>query len=214
MKTLEELDKEYQQKRAELESEYAIAAMLPATPDYVSGPGRRDPYVTYKVGTLKEAVALMEKFERIPYVHLKAQFTHVRPEELIDARERERESPKFCHEIPEGTPFLEAQSSSWGASTKLVFWVRAGEKYCHVSIKVEPAVFQWLPHCVFNEYDHVRRAPIRRCYPTVPRATTIQWGGEGEGARATYVWGCDADFYRALTTLPEFQEKADADHAD
>lgn len=204
MKTLEELDKEYAEKKAELIIEHEIAAQLPVQPKFISGAKRRNPYVCYEAQTMREAVALADKFVKATYVNAKGTYRHVCPESLI--RSEYNESLKFCHEIVDGTPFIEAQSANWGSEFSLVFWVEQGDKFLRISIRVKRYPFQWMPHCVWAGSNHDVK-PVRKHFPNVPGATTINFSWSDDQARVCYVWGDDSQFRAALTTLPEFQDK-------
>jgi hypothetical protein len=205
MKTLEQLDKEYAEKRAELVQEHAIAASLPLTPGHVSGAARKNPYVGYEVDTLAEAIALADKFTWAPYVHCKGQYVHVCPDALLE--DRERAGLEFCHEITDGTPFTDAQKGEGYSTFELIFWVASGDKYLRVSVRVKQPPHQWMPYCQFNDYDNVRRTPVRKVYRHIPGANTIHWGtGAANCIHQTSVWGDEGQFRAALTTLPGFEE--------
>lgn len=203
MKTLEELDKEYAEKRAKLLQEHEIASNLPLVPATVCA-FNDHAYASYEADTLKEAVALAERFPaKLPYVNCKGEYRHIRPESLI--KDREPDDWSSYAEISDGTPYVEASSGEGYTTFKLTFWVTAGERIMQVSIEVKRPPGQWVPRCIYNHYDWQRARPLRKHYPNVPGATTVGWAWGDTSARVTYVWGCDADFAAALTTLPEFQ---------
>lgn len=205
MKSLEDLDKEYAEKRAELVGGHEVAATLPVVPYMVNFGHKRNPWVSYEVDTLKEAVALADKFpDKLAYVNAKATFRHICPEELIE--QRYRDDPKYTAvEIVDGVPFIEADSGEGYRSFALLLFVRRGEQILRITIKVSHPPYEWMPRCIFSDYDNVRRTAQRKHYPNVPGARLVQWSGGGNSVRASYIWGCDDDMRAALTTLPEFK---------
>jgi hypothetical protein len=205
MKTLEQLDKEYAQKRKDLEGEHRVAAALPVPPYTVNFGSKRNPWVSYEVKTLKEAVALADLFpDKLAYVSATSIYRHIQPEDLIEERYREVANYS-AEEIADGTPYIDATTAEGYRKFEMVFFVRMGEQILKVAIRIDQPPHQWVPYCVFNPNDNVRRTPLRKHYPTVPGATCVHWGtGAGNAIHASYIWGCDGDFRSALTTLPEF----------
>lgn len=206
MQTLEELDKEYREKRAALIRKKEIAATLPVEPWMVHFANKRNPWVTYRVDTLVDAVALSDQFtDKITYVSAKAMFRHVCPEELIE--ERYRLDPNYrAVEVADGTPYLWAGSSDSFRAMKLIFFVRRDAQIVRVCVDIACPPHSWLPRCICNSYDNVHRRVLQKVYPNVPGATVVRMSASGNATECYIVWGCDHDFRDALATLPSARQ--------
>lgn len=118
MKTIEELDAEYAQKRAELEAQQKLAKCLPLVPSAVHN-FKPCPWVIYKAETIDEVRAIAEAFPPAIYIDAReAGCLSIQPEGLHSKRDAEGKlrwsvPNAYCIEQSVGVGFFSACLSFW-----------------------------------------------------------------------------------------------------
>ena len=181
MRTLEELDAEYQKKRAELFREQEIMAALPAglpAPAFVHFVGDRFPWVSYKAETLADALAILRGFHAVsPFLTVSAIRSgclSVEPEGF-HGKQYETGETEF---IADDCIGLEQQGGKGFYSATLTFWTPKPLLKINVKIADFPWAWRISNAARYDRYGYCTSATLNEPAEIRSRADNrIRFGG-------------------------------------
>lgn len=189
---------EYDAKILKAEKEYAIRAALPEAPYTVTSPDMPQPWVNYNVNTFTEAFELLGKFERLPFVDVRASSfrmvqTMARVLEQYDASK-----VLVNTDVPQGTPFVRMDSAPGRTGqVSIEIFSRIAGRVCKVAVRVKSHTACCSSTRIQEGYPS--RSGWRNHYPDMGRATLITWATGGDGhVDCTFVYSSDAALLQAI----------------
>lgn len=159
MKTIEQLNAEHAANLAKLEAEHNIAARALIQPDRCMVVKLSEKaWLTYKVESLWQAIAVMQKFEPLPFNEYKGTFTRFEPEPVN--REGECKSGPYIAQI------RVHHGEGFGPCVKMFFFVQLGEDICKVICDLQrgydSTFWQYGAHFVANDRGRKRQLNGKR----------------------------------------------------
>lgn len=115
MESIDALKAKHAATLAKLESELAIAAALPLTPDAVQFYAKRPSWISYRDRTLTQALDVIRAFQIVPFYEFRGTFCQLVPQGQEDSKAQERGGPyAIALNVSSGERF--------GPSAKLFFY--------------------------------------------------------------------------------------------
>lgn len=207
---LDALKKAHEASLADAIESNRLTLSLPLLPKRVSFATTKQPWVTYEVDTLTEALDILKLYPLAPWVIAKDgsctvvnTWAHIEDRYNVDHPAKTRYRPYVAeHTIADGAPYFDCQQGVGFGSSEMEFFTTHDGKSLKVVVTIKqcPIRVRLLPthnaHSCRNYYKE---------YPPVPGAKVIQWGYGEDCATGTYWFPNLECFWSAMSNyLPDY----------
>ncbi len=188
--------------------ENRIFMELPIPPKRVGFGTSVQPWATYEVDTLEEALDIFKMYEPEPWViakdgrctvfntweHIETKYNNRHPAQTGAWRRYEVE-----YNIDDGAPYFDCRQGVGYGGTDMEFFTKAAGVNLKIVVEIKhcPIRVNLVSITPFSRADHRK---YRKDYPRVPGANCVHWGYGDDCCKGTYWFGDLTQFWAAMST--------------